>query len=76
MMKVTIAFDQSIIGGFIKREICDIFPEIEKSFIQRKMYDEYYFTSTPIEITIEKLEELRNEYSFTFENTFLIIKTN
>lgn len=57
-----------VLGGIVEgdkmRDLRDVFPEIENSFLQRKSYDEYYYSETEVELTIEKLHILTKEMSF------------
>jgi hypothetical protein len=57
-----------LLGGIVEgdkvRDLKDIFPEIENSFLQRKTYDEYYYSETKVEVTIDKLHILTEEMNF------------
>ena len=55
---------EGIVEGDKVRDLKDIFPEIENSFLQRETYDEYYYSETKVELTIEKLNILTEEMSF------------
>lgn len=55
---------EGIVEGDKVRDLKDIFPEIENSFLQRETYDEYYYSETKVELTIEKLHILTEEMSF------------
>jgi hypothetical protein len=59
-MEKIIKFEDGIISGDIVREVIFIFPELENKFLQRKHFDEYYFSSNeiPINITIENIDDL------------------
>lgn len=55
---------EGIVEGDKVRDLKDIFPEIENSFLQRETYDEYYYSETKVELTIEKLHILTEEMNF------------
>lgn len=61
-MKRIIRFNEGIIDGDDMRDICKILPELSSMFKTRKNYDEYYFTEVEIEITLEKINRLSDEY--------------
>jgi len=61
-MKRNIRFSDGVIGGFEKEIIVDILPQLEDSFTQRKTYFEYYFKDTEVEITLEQLDKLSDEF--------------
>ena len=58
-----LTLEQGIIGGDTVRDILEVFPEIENRFRQRKTYDEFYFDSATVELTIEKISSL-NQLGF------------
>jgi len=53
-----------IVEGNVMRDLQGVFPEIENSFLQRKTYDEYYYSETKVEMTIDKLSILTEEMNF------------
>ena len=53
-----------IVEGNVLRDLQGVFPEIENSFLQRKTYDEYYYSETKVEMTIDKLSILTEEMNF------------
>lgn len=57
-----------LIDGDSMREICEVFPELEDCFEQRKTYDEYYYKyPVSIEVSMEQIQQLmdmRYEVSF------------
>ena len=73
-MKRRIEFNQGIIGGEEVDILIDILPQLEKSFTQRKTYYEYYFTPTEVELSLEDIDELSNEFTIILNYEELIIK--
>lgn len=73
MMKRTIKFQDSIIGGEDKLSIIEILPQLKDSFRQRKTYFEYYFSEIEIEITLEQLDKLSNEFTIKINFDEIII---
>jgi len=61
-MKRIIQFKDGIIGGDIVTDVLAILPQLEGSFTQRKTYFEYYFKETEVELTLEQLDKLSNEF--------------
>jgi hypothetical protein len=61
-MKRNIRFSDGVIGGVEKEMIVEILPQLEGSFRQRKTYFEYYFDDTEVEITLEQLDKLSDEF--------------
>ena len=61
-MKRIIQFKDGIIGGVVAQEVLTILPQLESSFTQRKTYFEYYFKATEVELTLEQLDKLSNEF--------------
>ena len=57
-MKRKLVINEGIIRGDIVRDIVDFLPQLEKSFIQRKQFDEYYYNETVIELSIDIIQEL------------------
>lgn len=65
-MKRKLVINEGVILGDTVRDIVDILPQLEKSFIQRKQYDEYYYNETDIELSIDIIQQL-NSYCFNIE---------
>jgi hypothetical protein len=57
-----IRFTSGIVNGDDMRDLLEILPELESSFIQRKSFDEYYFNSKSIQIDISKLDQLSSMF--------------
>jgi hypothetical protein len=74
-MKRTIMFSTAIVSGYDKQVVVDIIPKIEDHFQQRKTYNEYYFRDTIIDLDLETLDLLSNEYKITLSYEDLIIYT-
>jgi len=66
-MKRNIRFRDGIIGGFEKEMIVDILPQLKDSFTQRKTYFEYYFEDTEVELTLEQLDKLSEEFRIAID---------
>lgn len=62
-MKKIIKFNHGIIEGYCKELIIKILPELENSFKQRKQYFEYYFTEVELELTLENINQLSQEFN-------------
>lgn len=65
-MKRKLVINEGVILGDIVRDIIDILPHLEKSFVQRKQFDEYYYNETEIELSIDIIQQL-NSYCFNIE---------
>ena len=72
-MKRIISFKEGVIGGTDKESIVAIFPQLEASFRQRKQFFEYYFDETAIEITLEQLEKLTQEFRISVDYEMITI---
>lgn len=76
-MKRELVFDNgnSIIEGEIMRDIVEIFPSLKDQFKQRKNYDEYYYTSKEVYLTIDLIEMITSNgfYSVEINNGQIII---
>lgn len=73
-MERILNLEQGIICGDTVRDIINVFPEIENRFRQRKMYDEYYFDSATVVLTIEKvasINQLGFNVSIGFEDVII-----
>jgi hypothetical protein len=68
-----IRIDQGIIGGFEKELIEKILPQLIGSFRQRKEFWEYYFDPKQVEISLEDLDNLSNEFQIKINFDELII---
>ena len=73
-MKRRLEFNQGIIGGEDADTLLSILPQLEKSFAQRKTYYEYYFTPTAVELSLEDIKKLSNEFTIVLNWDELIIK--
>jgi len=73
-MKRKIEFNQGIIGGDEADSLIDILPQLKNSFTQRKQYYEYYFTPTEVELSLEDIDELSNQFIIVLNCEELIIK--
>ena len=70
-----IEFKNYPIDWEIKDFICNIFPELEKSFTQRKNYGEYYFSSgVKVELNTESIRKISEEYIIEINSFSTIIK--
>ncbi len=72
-MNRTILFNTGIISGLDKETIIEIIPELVNCFTQRKQYSEYYFEQKNVELTLEQLDKLSNEYKIILCYETLII---
>jgi hypothetical protein len=68
-----IRIDQGIIGGFEKELIEKILPQLIGSFRQRKEFWEYYFDPKQVELSLEDLDNLSNEFQIKINFDELII---
>jgi hypothetical protein len=66
-MKRILRFKDGVIYGTIKDEVVKILPQLESSFVQRKNFYEYYFNDTEIEISLEQLDKLSDEYRISID---------
>jgi hypothetical protein len=55
-------FKDGIISGNEMRSVLEIFPQLESRFRQRKQYDEYYFDPIEVEVSIEQMHLLSEEF--------------
>lgn len=67
-------FESGIIEGEVVRELQVIFKELNESFKQRKSYDEYYYTTTKVLLSMSKIIKL-NElcYSIKIDSEYMLI---
>ncbi len=72
-MKRTIRFQDSIVGGEDKLSIVEILPQVKDSFRQRKTYFEYYFNEIEIEISLEQLDKLSQEFPIKINYDEIIV---
>jgi hypothetical protein len=61
-MKRKLAFYEGIKPGFFVRDIIKIIPQSESMFTQRKSFDEYYWNSIEVEIDLETISRLNEEF--------------
>ena len=55
-----------LLEGSLVRELIDLMPNLQSSFTQRKQFDEYYFTETEINVTLDIIQKLNNlDYNVT-----------
>ena len=75
-MKRKLMFTQSPVSGDDMRIILILFPHLEYNFTRRKSYDEFYFEGENIEITLDKLEKLLDEYNLELSSEYITIFNN
>ena len=76
-MKRLLDLGSTIIEGSVKRELENLFPELDNKFQQRKSYDEYYYLNEiEIELDLLKLENITKNlgYKVTIYYDTIIIK--
>ena len=61
-MKRTLIFNQGIIDGIYVDFIIQLYPHLATNFTQRKCYHEYYYNEGVIELTIDDLDKLTEEF--------------
>ena len=61
-MKRILIFNDGIIEGVYVDFIVKLYPHLAANFIQRKQYDEYYYKEGEVELTINELDLLSNEF--------------
>ena len=61
-MKRILIFNDGIIEGVYVDFIVKLYPHLAKNFTQRKQYDEYYYKEGEVELTINELDLLSNEF--------------
>lgn len=71
-MKRTIELSNGVVSSDEKEYIVEIIPDLKKQFRQRKNYFEYYYDSLEVDLTLEQIEKLSNE--FTIEIGFSHLK--
>jgi len=68
-------FENGIIEGDVVREITQVFSYLDKSFSQRKSYDEYYYTETVVVVDVEVINELNSlGYTISIDSEYIKIK--
>ena len=72
-MKRRIALSQGIIGIYEVLILVDILPELKECFTQRKQYPEFYFTETWVELSLETLDRLSQEFGIVLQYDTLTI---
>ena len=66
-------FKDGLVVGEVKDIFISIFPKLKGSFIQRKQYDEYLFNETEIELDIDKLSLISNQFTYIINKFDIII---
>jgi hypothetical protein len=61
-MKKLIVIKEGVIGGDSKELIEEILPQLVGSFRQRKEFFEYYFDEKEIELSLEDIDNLSQEF--------------
>jgi hypothetical protein len=61
-MKKLIVIKEGVIGGVEKELIEKILPQLVGSFRQRKEFFEYYFDEKEIELSLEDIDNLSQEF--------------
>ena len=61
-MKRILRFNDGIIEGIYVDFIIKLYPHLAPNFTQRKQYDEYYYKEGKVELTINELDLLSNEF--------------
>jgi hypothetical protein len=72
-MKRTIEINDSVIAGWDMENIVNIIPQLKDSFRQCKEFNEYYFDETEVDVNMEQLEVLSQEYGIKIGSEFLKI---
>lgn len=55
-------FKDGIISGNNMRSLLEIFPQLKSRFRQRNQYDKYYFDPIEVEVSIEQIHLLSEEF--------------
>ena len=66
-MEKTLRFNCGIVNGDDMRSLIKILPELESQFDQRKQFDEYYFEEKEVELDINQISRLSEEFTFTID---------
>jgi hypothetical protein len=69
-----IVIKQGIVGGDTKELIEDILPQLVGSFDQRKEFFEYWFNEKEIELSLEDINNLSQEFVIELNWKELIIQ--
>lgn len=74
-MKRIVRFNSGIIDGDEMTTVVDILPQLEGNFRQRKTYFEYYFDEQEVELSIEDIDRLSNNFSIKidYENLTILL---
>jgi hypothetical protein len=72
-MKRTIKINDIVVAGWDMENIVNMIPQLKDSFHQRKHFNEYYFTETEVDVNMEQLEILSQEYGVKIGSEFLQI---
>ncbi len=74
-MKSTLLFESGIVEGRDVRDASEVFPELKKSFTQRKNFDEYYYKETEVElISIAQLTQLEEYFDILITDRIITLK--
>jgi hypothetical protein len=73
-MKKLIVIKEGVIGGDTKELIEEILPQLAGSFRQRKEFFEYYFDEKEIELSLEDIDYLSQEFTIKIDWEELEIK--
>jgi len=57
-MKLTLELPNGIVEGDVVRELSSVWEDLEKSFRQRKKYDEYYYDETQVNLNMSNIKKL------------------
>ena len=52
--------NSGIVDGDTMRQVVEFFPNVKGQFRQRKTYDEYYYDSTIVVLTLDIIEKISN----------------
>ena len=67
--------EDEIIAGDVARELKNQFSELHHSFRQRKNYDEYYYDTTKVSISLDDIKNLvYNDYVIEINHSSILIK--
>ena len=73
-MKKTLHFSSGIVNGSDMRELIKVLPEMEVLFRQRKSFDEYYFEEAEVELTIEHVSKLSEEFTIEIVGSMIYLQ--
>ena len=72
-MKRRITLSQGIIGLYVVLILVAILPVFSECFTQRQQYPEFYFTETWVELSLETLDRLSQEFGIVLQYDTLTI---